>query len=115
MTKSLLPRSICEFNSAKIQISDPDILWDHCGILFPDPQQPEVDKRAFMEAVPHKTKWYGPFKHPKDETYEVISINDSGDNNYYVSLSIELEWGCTREISFCCHKDTSQISARMHF
>lgn len=83
-----MPNSLSKFNSAKIMLQDTSYLYSFENKIT---TSPTVNKSLYSSTLA-STKWYGPYKtDPGFEVYHLFSINLTGDNKYYIQVTISLE------------------------
>lgn len=97
------PELIKNFNKARIFLT-----VDTSNFYFP-----HADKEPFLEAIKAQS-WHGPYKYDFGEDIFFVTINQSGDNTYFVRLKLTTDYPLRRRhkqfISLDFYKDYSWMA-----
>ena len=108
---TLSPKLVEKFDNAKIFVHNKSRLWDH---LARNPLYDPVDKAAFCETI-KQCRWYGPYRWESGDWFYFISINQEGDNQFYVSLELDLTKNSSQTASFYFYWSNSYIGKTYSF
>lgn len=100
----LKPELIQEFNKAQIDLTDTSTFSISTYI----------DKEPYLEAIRAQT-WHGPYKIKSGDQFFFVSINQSGDNMYFVLIQFKLNIPPTQDLYLRQYRNKSQIALRFEF
>lgn len=93
--KQDIPTSAEKFNQAGISLHSTEQIWD---FEHDESMNAVVNKQNYAETI-KQSDWYGPYKADNANCYMFYSIVGSGDNRYFVAISLNLWNSSPKEIS----------------
>lgn len=94
--QKMKPGLIKSFNSLKIFLDDSTIFNPNSS-----------HRKPFLEAI-KSSRWHGPYKGNSGDLFHFVSINQSGDNEYFVCLELCLQSSVNDYLLF--YKNCSHIA-----
>lgn len=98
----LRPGLVQEFNRAKIDLTNTSEFMN------------AGDREPFLQAIRNQ-KWHGPYKSDRYDEFYFVSLDRSGDNEYFILLQIDLNQFPHEYISLFFYKNNSEIAPGHEF
>lgn len=110
--KQELPKSLLEFNARKIFLKDTNNFYMYVN---DDSTSRELVNKELYTTYLKASRWHGPYLWNGMDWFLFASANESGDNEYFLLLSIYLEPLKPGRLVLSYQRNSSRISPNVQF